>query len=172
MWINRFLFLTKRLWTLLKILFRTKQSPVMANILPGWINKLKHLLWKKPLYINVWSSVKQCSLIHNGRTLPSLFPLITKKSFLGVDFSIEDIKNIFSKLDSNKAYGDDMISIRMFNLFDKSICKTRNIIFKSGLMQGIFPSEWKKANVVPIHKKATNSALKITDLFSESAAKF
>ena len=91
---------------------------------------------------------------------------------MGVDFSIEDIKNIFSKLDSNKAYGDDMISIRMFNLFDKSICKTRNIIFKSGLMQGIFPSEWKKANVVPIHKKATNSALKITDLFSESAAKF
>ena len=41
-------------------------------------------------------------------------------------------------------------------------------------MQGIFPSEWKKANVVPIHKKTTRSVLQTTDLslFSESAAKF
>ena len=68
------------------------------------------------------------------------------------DFSIEDIKNI-SKLHSNKAYGDDMISICMLKLSDKSICKPHNIIFKSCLMQGIFKSQWKKGNVVPIHKK-------------------
>ena len=37
------------LWTSLKILFRTKQSPVVTKILPGWINKLKHLLGKKSL---------------------------------------------------------------------------------------------------------------------------
>ena len=48
-WINRFLFLTKRLWTSLKILFRTKQPPIMTKILPGWINKSKHLLRKKTL---------------------------------------------------------------------------------------------------------------------------
>ena len=32
-------------------------------------------------------------------------------------------------------------------------CKPLSIIFKSCLTQGIFPSEWKKANVVQIHKK-------------------
>ena len=45
--INRFLFSKKRLWISFQILFRTKQSPLMTKILPGWINKLKHLLWKK-----------------------------------------------------------------------------------------------------------------------------
>ena len=46
-----------------------------------------------------------------------------------------------------------MISIRMLKLCDTSICKTLSIIFKSCLTQGIFPSAWKKANVVPFHKK-------------------
>ena len=32
-------------------------------------------------------------------------------------------------------------------------CKPLNIIFKSCLTQGIFPSEWEKVNVVQIHKK-------------------
>ena len=40
----------------------------------------------------------------------SLFPLIIDKSFSDVDFSIENIKNI-SKSDSEKAHGNDMISI-------------------------------------------------------------
>ena len=119
------------------------------------------------------SFAKQCSLIDNGSTLPSLFPLITEKSLSDVDFSVEDIKNI-NKLDSNKAHGDDMISIRMLKLCDKSICKPLSIIFKSCLTQGIFPSEWKKANVVPIHKKTTSSVLQTTDLslFSQFVAKF
>ena len=92
------------------------------------------------------------SLIDNGSTLLSPFPLIPEKSLSDVDFSVEDIKNITSKLDSNKAHGDDMISICMLKLCDISICKPLGIIFKSGLTQGIFPSEWKK-NAVRIHKK-------------------
>ena len=48
--------------------------------------------------------------------------------------------------------GDHMISVCMLKLCYKSICKPLSIIFKSCLTQGIFPSEWKKANV-PIHKK-------------------
>ena len=57
---------------------------------------------------------------------------------------------------------------------DKSIYKPLNIIFKSCLTKGIFPSEWKKLNVVPIHKKATSSVLKTIDLslFSQSVANF
>ena len=103
---------------------------------------------------------KQCSLIDNGSTLSSLFPLITEKSLSHVDFSVEDIKNIISNLDSNKAHGEVMISICMLKLCDKSICKPLSIIFKSCLMQGIFPSEWKKASIVPIHKKSGKQCVK------------
>ena len=77
--------------------------------------------------------------------------LITDKSLSDSDFSVENIKNIIKKLDSNKPHGDDMISIRALKLYDKSICL--NIILKSCLTQGIFPSEWKKTNIVPINKK-------------------
>ena len=77
-------------------------------------------------------------MIINGSTLPSLFPLSTEKSLCNVDFSVEDIKNIISKLDSNKAHGGDIISIRMLKLCDTSICNPLSIIFKSCLTKGIF----------------------------------
>ena len=38
-----------------------------------------------------------------------------------------------------RAHGDEMLSTRMLKLFDKYICKSRDIIFKSCLAQGIFP---------------------------------
>ena len=34
-----------------------------------------------------------------------------------------------------------------------SICRPLSIIFKTCLRTCIFPLEWKKANIVPIHKK-------------------
>ena len=57
---------------------------------------------------------RQCSLIDNGSILSSLFRLITHKSLSNVDFPIEDIKNIIRKLDSNKAYGGDMSTLKYF----------------------------------------------------------
>ena len=111
-------------------------------------------------------SLTECSLIDNGSTLLSLFPLITEKSLSDVDFSVDNIKNIINTLDSNKPHGDDMVSIRMLILCDKSICKPLSIIFKSSLTQGIFPSEWKKANVAPIHKKIGKQCVKNRRLVS------
>ena len=35
----------------------------------------------------------------------------------------------------------------------ESILKPLELIFKSGLENSIFPQEWKKANVVPVHKR-------------------
>ena len=46
-----------------------------------------------------------------------------------------------------------MISIRMLKLCGEAICRPLNIIFKTCLNTGKFPSEWKKGNVAPIHKK-------------------
>ena len=53
-----------------------------------------------------------------------------------------------------------MISIRMVKICDDSICKSLKLIFQSFLESGRFPSEWKKANVVPIHKKGDKQILK------------
>ena len=49
------------------------------------------------------------------------------------------------------------ISIQMLKICRPSICRPLEIIFKSCLESRIFPLEWKKANVVPVHKKMTNN---------------
>ena len=46
-----------------------------------------------------------------------------------------------------------MITIRMLKICGDSILKPLELIFKSCLENGKFPNEWKKANVVPVHKR-------------------
>ena len=40
-----------------------------------------------------------------------------------------------------------------------SIYKSLEIIFNQCLETGVFPSEWKKDNIVPIHKKGDKQML-------------
>ena len=67
---------------------------------------------------------------------------------------------IIKKLELNKAYGHDMISIRMIKLCGISICKPLEIIFQNCLRSGKFPSEWKKAKMVPTFKKCDKQCIK------------
>ena len=66
---------------------------------------------------------------------------------------IPKLINLYQMSLSNKAHGHDMISIRMLKICGKFIIKPLQIIYKKGLEKGCFPNEWKKANVVPVHKK-------------------
>ena len=100
-----------------------------------------------PLFAN------QCSLIPNSSILPSELKLITENTLTSCDFSETDILQIINHQDSNKAHGHDMISIHMLKLCAEAICRPLNIIFKTYLNTGRFPSEWKKGHVVTIHKK-------------------
>ena len=76
----------------------------------------------------------------------------TNKSLNNITFNEGDILSIISNLDPNKAHGHDQISIRMLQICTKSICKPLHLIFSSCMESGIFPSEWKMANVVPVYK--------------------
>ena len=53
-----------------------------------------------------------------------------------------------------------MRSIRMLKLSGKSIFKPPNLIFQSCMKQGKFPTEWIKADIVPVHKKGDKQILK------------
>ena len=100
---------------------------------------------------------KQCTVINNASSLPSgLLPKIDK-ILSNITFSGDDIRKIIQNLDSEIAHGHDKISIRMLKICGPSICKPLDISFKSCLESGIFPLQWKKANVVPVHKKMTNN---------------
>ena len=57
----------------------------------------------------------QCSLIENTSVLPTNCESLTDKSLSNINFTDNDIGKIIKGLDSNKAHGHDMISIRMLN---------------------------------------------------------
>ena len=54
-----------------------------------------------------------------------------------------------------------MIIIRIFKICGISICRSLELIFNKFILNGIFPSESKKGNVVPIYKKNNRQYLKI-----------
>ena len=74
--------------------------------------------------------------------------------------SQDDIAKIIQNLDSGKAHGHDSISIRILKICGSAIYELLAIIFKQCVDTGIFPSAWKKGNVVPIHKKDDKQTLK------------
>ena len=72
----------------------------------------------------------------------------------------DDIATLIKNLDPNKAHGHDIISILMLKLCGKSTYEPLDLIFQSYMKQGKFPTEWKKANVVPVHKKGGKQIMK------------
>ena len=56
-------------------------------------------------------------------------------------------------MDPNKPHGHDTVNICMLKICGESISEHLEIIFKSCIEKGQFPNEWKKANVVSVHKK-------------------
>ena len=41
----------------------------------------------------------------------------------------------------------------MLNIYGDSLCRPLELIFNVCLTNGIFPSDWKKGNIVAVHKK-------------------
>ena len=78
---------------------------------------------------------------------------LTNNRLSSVTFSEDDIAKIIQNLDSGIVHGHDNISIGMLKICGSLFYKPLVIIFKQCVDTGIFPSEWKKGIMVPIHKK-------------------
>ena len=85
---------------------------------------------------------------------------LTEKSLSKIRFSEDDIAKIIQNVDPNKAHGHGQISSRMLKICGKTICKPLECIFRESLNTRLFPLKWKKANLVPVYKKADKQCLK------------
>ena len=92
--------------------------------------------------------------------MPNNLAKISKKSLDTINSSTDQISKIMNNLDPNKAHAHDMLSIRMIKLCGNPICKPLSITFNDWLKEGKFPSDWKKAHVVPVHKNGDKQCLK------------
>ena len=143
-------------WSLLNRFLNNKKIPLIPPLFHE--NKFVTDFLKKAELFNALFA-KQCSLIKNSSKLLWHLHYLTDNRLSSVSFSQDDIAKIIQNLDPNKAHGHDNISIRMLKICGSSIYKPLEMILKQCIETGFFPSEWKKANIVPIHKKRDKQTL-------------
>ena len=81
------------------------------------------------------------------------FHFLTPAKLATCEITTESILNILIGLNANKAHGLDDISVKMIKLCPNALCTPLNLIFNNILATGIYPNQWKMANVTPVHKK-------------------
>ena len=88
------------------------------------------------------------------------FSYKTEKILTSFDIKDDNILSIIKTLNVDKAHGWDQLSIRMIKICGDPITFPLKLIFKSMINEGIFADDWKKSNVVPIHKKELKNLIK------------
>ena len=90
---------------------------------------------------------------------------MTKDRIKTICFSKSDVTKLIKALDVSEAHGHDGISVKMIKICADPIAYSLTLIFQNSLVAGIFANDWKKANIVPIHKKMINKSFQIIDQF-------
>ena len=102
----------------------------------------------------------QCT-VEQGNNLPlPPFSLFTHNKLDNISIDNDLVLRILKNLNPNKAVGYDCISNRILKACAVSLHITFCRLINCSLTAGIFPSVWKKANVVPIFKKGNRSDCK------------
>ena len=113
------------------------------------------LLEKANLFNNFLK--KQCSPISNESTVPVIRKLGSRERLSYLELGVQDIVVITRLLDQNKADGHDEIPISLIKLCTCSILKPLHLIFRNCLESALISTEWKKVNIIPVHKKVINN---------------
>ena len=140
----------KAYWSILKTILNNKKIACIPPIYHrnNYITDFKE---KAQIFNNFFA--KQCTLVENTSKLPTDSFKRTKNLLSIISFTKGDIAKIIKNLNPKKAHGFDMISIHMLKIGGDSIWRPVELFLKSCIEIGKFPIEWKKANLVPVHKK-------------------
>ena len=149
-------------WKILKAFVNGTDIPLIPTLLVG--NQLVSDFSEKANFFNDYFS-KQCTTIGNNSAIPANTSFVTEERLSTIEICPGDIVKIIRSLNPNKAHGHDEITIRMIKMCASSTAKPLAILFRNCLESEFFPKEGKKANIVPIHKKMTNSLSKIIDQY-------
>ena len=74
-----------------------------------------------------------------------------------IDITRQQIEDIISTLEVNKAAGPDLISHKLLKNIKQSISKPLQILFNMSLLDQTFPQKWKHSLVNPLFKKGDKS---------------
>ena len=80
-------------------------------------------------------------------------PTISCPVLQDISLSPCEVAAALRSLDVSKATGPDEISARLLKETAEQIAPSLTLLYNKSLETGVFPDEWKLANIVPIHKK-------------------
>ena len=103
--------------------------------------------------------VEQCCSLATGSTLPDFLPR-SNKMLRNIAIDRDKVLKLIRNLNTNKAHGCDDIPASMIKICDCSIVEPLCLIFEKCLETGKYPSIWKKANIIPAHKKGSRQCKK------------
>ena len=144
----------KAYWSILNRFIDRKKFPTIPPLLVNGTFET-NFLTKANTFNNFFAD--QCSTLCNGSTLPQLKYKTLSRINKVVAASREETLEIIRDLNPNKAHGWDGIFIKMIQLCDDSIVTPLKILFETTLRTGVYPDNWKKGVIVPVHKKESKN---------------
>ena len=142
---------TKTFWSSLNRLTGNKKHPSIPPLLENGLFVVN--FENKANLLNDYF-VAQCCSAGTSSIIPN-FVQSSIPTLQHLDVNRERVLKLIQSLDSSKSHGCDDISVTMFKLCDDTIVEPLCMIFERCVETGIYPSSWKKANVVPIFKKGS-----------------
>ena len=133
----------KMYWKILKTFVNDAKIPLIPPLLVG--NQLVCDFLEKANLFNDYF-IKQCTTIDNNSAIPANTSFVTVERLPTFEICQDD--------------GHDEITIRMIKMCASAIAKPLPILFRNYLGSECFPKEWKKANIVPVHKKHDKQLIK------------
>ena len=103
--------------------------------------------------------VQQCSVSRNDNAL------LNTKYMIVVSITEDKIVCIIWKLNSSKVHRYDKMSIRLLKVCNAAIAGALKCFYEKWMDTGRYPRLWKKAIIVPEHRKNSGKILKITSPF-------
>lgn len=88
--------------------------------------------------------------------LPQFQPK-TNTTLEAFEISEQEVYEIFSSLNVNKASGPNFISYRLLKSVARAVTKPLTILFNRLINDGVFPDSWKFSYAIPIPKKGDAS---------------
>lgn len=98
------------------------------------------------------------SILSNAGSFP-IFSPVNENVLSSIDINEDIVTKLLQSLDKNKGAGCDNIPPYFLASCAKSLSLPLTILFRKSLNDCTFPSVWKQAQIVPIHKKGSKSAI-------------
>ena len=147
----------KTYWSTLNKIVNKKKA---TNILPLLENGLFVTNFQNKAEIFNDYFVQQCSLSMNDSALPRSYITWCNNLLETIEIDVDKVLKIIRSLDRSKAHGWDDMSVSVVKICDSSIVRPLCLIYETCLHTGVFLDNWKKANVLPIHRKESRQLKK------------